>query len=81
MKVTTTHVTNASGRPQVVAKGNGKQLTHNVDLSKSEDWNHGTAAGALLVKLGVSGDVAALPMTHTVESNADKTRHTFTVTA
>lgn len=78
MKVTTTHTTNANGRPQVVAKCNGKQLTHNVDLSHSEDWNHGTAAGALLVKLGAGAELLDLPTTHTVESNADKTRHVFT---
>jgi hypothetical protein len=79
MKVTTTHKTAPNGRPQIVAKSNGKQATHNVDLSKSEDWNHGTAAGALLVKMGFGRRMALNPMTHTVESNADKTRHTFTV--
>ncbi len=74
-KVTTKLTSNANGRSQVVAKGNGKQLTHNVDGSKSNDWNHGTAAGALLLKLGYTDN--GNDVTH--ESSEDKVRHTFTV--
>lgn len=46
--IVTTHVSNASGRPQVVAKGHGRQRTVSVDLSKSDDFNRGAALAALL---------------------------------
>lgn len=73
-KVTTKFTSNAAGRSQVIAKGQGKQATHNVDQSKSNDWNHGTAAGALLLKLG---HTEADSVTH--ESSEDGVRHTFNV--
>lgn len=44
----TQHVSNANGRPQVLAKGHGRQRTVSVDLSKSNDYNDGAAVGALL---------------------------------
>lgn len=46
--ITTTVTSNASGRPQVVAKGHGKQRTISTDLAKSDEANRGAAAGALL---------------------------------
>jgi hypothetical protein len=53
MKVITVKATsNASGRPQRIAKGGGKQRTVSVDFSKSEDWNAGNAAGTLANALG-----------------------------
>lgn len=46
--VTTTRTSNKAGRTQIVAKGHGKQRTHNVDPAKSNAWNDGAAAGTLL---------------------------------
>jgi hypothetical protein len=46
--IITTHTSNASGRAQVVAKGHGKQRTVSLDYSKSDDFNRGSALGALL---------------------------------
>lgn len=46
--IITTHTSNASGRAQVVAKGHGKQRTVSLDHSKSDDFNRGSALGALL---------------------------------
>lgn len=78
--VTTLHKTLANGRPVILAKSGGKQLTTPVDLSKSEDWNHGTAAGALLFEKWNFGPLDVnLPMTHTAVSTPDKTTHTFTI--
>lgn len=48
MNITTTYTSNATGRSQIIAKGNGKQRTVSYDQSKSADWNHGNAAGTLL---------------------------------
>lgn len=45
---------NASGRSQVIAKGGGRQRTVSVDQSKSNDWNHGNAAGTLGLALGLT---------------------------
>lgn len=44
---------NGSGRPQRVAKcsARGKVRTVSVDLSKSDDWNMGAAAGTLALAL------------------------------
>lgn len=50
-KVTTQHVSMGDGSSRVVAKSNGRQRTIKVDLSKSERWNHGAAAGTLLAAL------------------------------
>ena len=47
MNITTTKKSNANGRPQILAKGGGKQRTVSYDLSKSAEWNHGNAAGTL----------------------------------
>ena len=53
MQTITVKVTsNASGRPQRKATGAGKQRTVSVDLSKSDDWNYGNAAGTLGAVLG-----------------------------
>lgn len=46
--ITTTKTSNANGRPQVIAKGAGKQRTVSYDLSRSLEWNMGAAAGTLL---------------------------------
>lgn len=46
--IMTTVTSNASGRGQIVAKGHGKQRTVNIDHSKSDDFNRGSAVGALL---------------------------------
>jgi hypothetical protein len=44
-----TEYVNVNGTPKVRAKGWGKQRTVAWDLSKSTDWNHGTAAGVLVL--------------------------------
>jgi hypothetical protein len=49
MNITTTYKTNGQGRSQILAKGMGRQKTISFDASKSSDWNHGTAAGALII--------------------------------
>ncbi len=49
MKITTQYVTNNSGTGQIKAKGMGRQATVTYNQSKSKDWNHGTAAGALIL--------------------------------
>lgn len=45
----TTKYRNVNGTPKVTATLNGKQKTLAWDLSKSTDWNHGTAAGAVIL--------------------------------
>jgi hypothetical protein len=50
MNITTTYK-NVNGTPKVVATAAGRQKTVNWDLSKSTDWNHGTAAGALIIAM------------------------------
>lgn len=52
MRITTTYKHNAHGRPQILAKGGGRQKTTDVDLSKSDAANHGAAAGALAAVVG-----------------------------
>jgi len=47
-----TSYVNVNGTPKVIAKGGGKQRTVPMDLAKSSDWNHGTAAGTLANALG-----------------------------
>jgi hypothetical protein len=47
-----TEYVNVNGSPKVRAKCAGRQKTTNWDLSRSTDWNHGTAAGALILALG-----------------------------
>lgn len=54
MIVRTQYKTNASGRSQILAKGGGKQKTVSYDAARSSDWNHGNAAGALALVLGLS---------------------------
>jgi len=49
--IITTVTSNASGRAQVKATGHGKQRTVSLDHSKSDAWNRGAAAGALLAAL------------------------------
>jgi len=49
--ITTTVTSNASGRAQVKATGHGKQRTVSLDHARSDDWNRGAAAGALLAVL------------------------------
>lgn len=51
-KITVTATSSATGRPQRLAKGAGKQRTVSVDLEKSNDWNLGNAAGTLAEVLG-----------------------------
>jgi len=50
--ITVKPTSNASGRPQRIAKGGGKQRTIAVDLGASEDRNAGAAAGTLANVLG-----------------------------
>lgn len=73
--VITTRTSAPSGAGRVIAKGRGKQRTHKWDLSKSADWNHGTAAGTLLLALG--HDDSDWPITH--DSDDSGNRHVFTV--
>lgn len=50
MHITTTRKSTPAGRPQIVARGiGGKQKTTDWDLSKSTNWNHGTAAANLII--------------------------------
>lgn len=58
MNITTTYKTNASGTGQILAKGGGKQRTVAYDDSHSVNYNHGTAAGALVLALVGSTDPA-----------------------
>lgn len=51
--IRTAYKSNANGRGQILAKGLGKQRTVNLDLSKSNDWNHGHAAGVLALAAGL----------------------------
>ena len=53
MDIKTKHISNASGRGQVKATGAGRQRTVSWDHSKSNDWNHGNAAGTLALVLGL----------------------------
>lgn len=53
MNITVKATSNNSGRPQRIAKGGGRQRTVSVDLSKSDDWNAGNAAGTLALALGL----------------------------
>jgi len=75
LKVTTKLTHDANGNSRIVAKADGRQLTHKRDLADSFDRSHGLAAGALLVKLGYGPEVAE-SFTHTV---LDATTHTFTL--
>lgn len=52
MNITTKYTTTANGAGRIVAKANGRQLTSAYDQSKSANWNHGTAAGALILEKG-----------------------------
>lgn len=79
-----TAYTNVNGTPKVVAKGGGKQRTVNWDLARSTDWNHGNAAGTLLVAILSPLDRAkvlhpsgAQRLGH--DSNDDGTKHGFSV--
>lgn len=46
--VTASHVSNPSGRSQILAKAAGRQRTINYDHSRSMDANYGAAVGRLL---------------------------------
>lgn len=77
MNITTKHTSNASGRGQVIAKGGGKQRTVAWDHSKSNDWNHGNAAGTLALVLfqgEASRRLASKVATHKV---TDTNTHVF----
>lgn len=77
MNITTKHTSNVNGRGQIVAKGGGKQRTVSLDHSKSNDWNHGNAAGTLALVLFQgpgSRRLAAKVATHTVK---DTDTHVF----
>lgn len=51
LSITTTKFNNDQGAPKVKATAGKRQKTVNYDLSKSSDWNHGQAAGALLLSV------------------------------
>lgn len=93
MRIVTTYK-NVNGTPKVVAKGMGVQKTTNWDLSKSTDWNHGTAAGALILHksstmhpltqqngdhLGSAAVRSIKAGASTHEASDDGTRHVFNV--
>lgn len=40
-----------SGAPKVIATSGKRQKTVSYDLAQSSDWNHGQAAGALLLSV------------------------------
>lgn len=84
MIVKTKYVSNAQGRGQVIAKSQGKQRTVSYDASKSNDWNHGNAAGVLIDALGVFTDnrltmyrTGAVSIFH--QSSDDGCQHTFSL--
>jgi hypothetical protein len=82
--ITTRYMTTpTTGSSRIVAKGYGKQKTITFDDSKSFDYNHGAAAGALLSVVLSDEQKAKLRhpsgirrLTHEAHDNA---RHTFTV--
>lgn len=82
LKVTTTYGFDAKGNGQVVAKCNGRQLTHKRTESNGQldslDRTHGLAAGALLVKLGYSADLLDSEHSH-ARTDGDR-QHVFTFT-
>lgn len=51
LSITTTKFNNDSGAPKVKATAGKRQKTVSYDLSRSSDWNHGNAAGALLLAM------------------------------
>lgn len=67
MHIITTYGTTPQGAGKVTAKGMGKQKTTRWDASKSTEWNHGTAAGALIIAVSESMH----PLT---QQNADNLR-------
>lgn len=74
--ITTKYVSNASGRGGVLAKGGGKQRTIPWDHSKSDDRNHGEAAGTLALVLfqgATARRIAVKTATHEYHENG----HTF----
>lgn len=83
MKITTTLVHNDKGTTKIVAKAAGKQRTINYDHGVSHDYNHGTAAAALLT----SGKFDGLLLSLTDEmldkavhdSNDSGTVHVFVI--
>jgi hypothetical protein len=83
MKIRTQFKSNAHGAGQIVATSGGRQKTTNTDLSKSSDWNHGTAAGALLLAIPAHPFNTALvvkgfdALSH--DSNDSGTVHTFSL--
>lgn len=72
LAVKTTRTSTASGAGRVLATCNGKRLTSKWDLSKSADWNHGNAAGALLADTG-KFDGVLISLT---ADNLDNVEHT-----
>jgi hypothetical protein len=76
LTLSTTNKFSATGAPQILAKGNGRQVTVKVDQTKSQDWNHGTAAGTLALKLGLTSADATSNMSHAVN---DKGVHFFSI--
>jgi hypothetical protein len=82
MKITTTKTAARNGHGNVVAKGLGKQKTTRWDHSKSSDWNHGNAAGALILHMNhmtprtrTMYATGAVSIAH--DSNESGTVHTF----
>lgn len=54
MTITTTDTATSTGAPRILATGGGKQATFTPDADRSASWNHGTAAGVLAARLGLS---------------------------
>lgn len=89
MRIITTYKTNGSGRSQVVAKAAGSQKTTTFDPERSTDWNHGTAAGALILSMHAKAPqttnsarefVRSLDAGYgTHESSDDGVRHVFDI--
>lgn len=77
MTITTKHVSNAAGRPQVLAKGGDKQRTVSWDLSKSADWNHGNAAGTLSLVLWQGKRARQIAADVAVHVHLNDGRHQF----
>lgn len=51
LSITTTKFNGPQGTPKVKAVAGKRQKTVNYNLAKSSDWNHGEAAGALLLSV------------------------------
>lgn len=86
MKITTAYKTNAKGTGQIVAKLAGMQRTVTYDHAHTAEWNHGTAAGTVVLAMCAVTDQTASSCVSSMDkygavhdANDSGTRHTFTL--